>query len=223
MGNIIEKIEQDLKDDKKVLFSGTPCQVAAVTTCIKDKYKDNLYTCDLVCHGVPSELVFRNFLKYIEEKNNKHIKEFIFRDKRFGWDSHYETSIFDDDTKETTYYFRNLFLRNNILRPSCYKCNYSSLNRTSDVTIADFWGVDEVLPEMYDKTGISLALINTEKGKELFNEIKNDLMYKESRIDDAIKKNPNVYKPSSMPKTREEFWRDYFRENFEYIIDKYAK
>lgn len=223
MGNIIEEIEQDLKDDKKVLFSGTPCQVAAVTSCIKDKYKDNLYTCDLVCHGVPSEAIFRDFLKYVEEKENKHIKEFNFRDKEFGWDTHFETSIFDDGTKKTTYYFRNLFMRLNILRPSCYKCNYASIHRTADVTIADFWGVDEVLPEMYDKTGVSLTLINTEKGKELFNEIKENLIYKECEISNAIKRNPNLSNPSSMPDTREEFWRDYFSKNFEYIIDKYSK
>ena len=164
MGNIIKKVEKDLKENKKVLFSGTPCQVAAVISSINEKYRENLYTCDLVCHGVPSELIFRKFLKYIEMKNNKQIKEFIFRDKRFGWESHYETSIFDDKTEVTTQYFRNLFYGHNILRPSCHKCNYANIHRPADITIADFWGIEKVNPDFLDENGVSLVIINNEKG-----------------------------------------------------------
>lgn len=223
MKDVIKNIKKDLKENKKVLFTGTGCQVAGVINALKHINLDNLYTCDVVCHGVPSPKVFADFIKCMEDLYQKKISKFKFRDKKYGWSSHYTTITFKDGTEIKTDLFKNLFLRNNILRPSCYECNFSNINRPSDITMSDFWGVDEVLPEMYDKTGVSLTLINTEKGKELFNEIKENLIYKECEISNAIKRNPNLSNPSSMPKTREEFWRDYFSENFEYIIDKYAK
>ena len=105
MKNIIKEIQKDLQEDRKVLFSGTPCQVAGVKSVISKKYQDNLYTCDLICHGVPSEKIFKSFLEYIESKTNKKIKKFNFRDKRFGWNSHFETSIFEDGTELTTRLF----------------------------------------------------------------------------------------------------------------------
>ena len=105
MKNIILDIKKDLQNGKKVLFSGTPCQVAGVKAAIPKKYYDNLNTCDLICHGVPSKRVFRDFLRYIENKENKRIKRFIFRDKRFGWNSHFETFIFEDETQISTRIF----------------------------------------------------------------------------------------------------------------------
>lgn len=222
MENVIKKIQKDLEENRKVLFSGTPCQVAAVTTSIQEKYKNNLYTCDLICHGVPSELIFQEFLKYIETKNNKHIKEFIFRDKRFGWESHYETAIFQDNTEITTQYFRNLFYGHNILRPSCYKCNYANIHRPADITIADFWGIEKVNPEFLDKNGVSLTIINNKKGKELFEKIKNDLNIINCSIEDCIKYTYTLNQPTPMSEGRDKFWEDYENKEFEYIIDKYA-
>lgn len=222
MGDIIKKIQHDLRENKKVLFSGTPCQVAAVTSCIKDKYKENLYTCDLICHGVPSELIFQNFLKYIESQNNKNIKQFIFRDKRFGWRSHYETSIFDDGTETSTQYFKNLFYRHNILRPACHKCNYANIHRPADITIADFWGIENINPDFLDKNGVSLAIINNEKGKELFEEVKGSLNIINCSIEDCIKYTYTLSNATPMSEGREQFWKDYRNESFDYIIDKYA-
>lgn len=129
MGHIIKKVQEDLKNNIKVLFSGTPCQVHAIKESVSKKFQSNLYTCDLVCHGVPSEKIFYDFLKYIEKISGKTIKEFNFRDKRFGWESHYETSIFEDGTELTTQFFRNLFYGHNILRPSCHNCNYANIHR----------------------------------------------------------------------------------------------
>lgn len=222
MENIIEKVQQDLENDKKVLFSGTPCQVAAVNSCIKGQYKENLYTCDLICHGVPSELIFKEFLRYIEKKNHKKIKEFIFRDKRFGWESHYETSIFEDKTQVTTQYFRNLFYGHDILRPSCYKCNYANIHRPADITIADFWGIEEVNPNFLDKKGVSLVIINNEKGNELFEQVKQDLNLVDCSIEDCIKHTYTLTNPTPISKNRDKFWEDYRNKEFDYIIDKYA-
>lgn len=222
MDNIIKSVQQDLKDNKKVLFSGTPCQIAAVNACIKGNYKENLYTCDLICHGVPSELIFKEFLKYIEEKQNKKIKNFIFRDKRFGWESHYETFIFEDDMELTTQYFRNLFYGHHILRPSCYKCNYANIHRPADITIADFWGIDKVNPDFMDKNGVSLIIINNEKGRKIFEQIKSDIITIDCSVEDCIKYTYTLTKSTPITENREEFWKDYKNKKFDYIINVYG-
>ena len=204
-------------------FSGTPCQIAAVNSCIKEIYKENLYTCDLICHGVPSELIFKEFLKYIEKTNNKKIKEFYFRDKSFGWETHFETIIFEDDTKISTQFFKNLFYGHNILRPSCYECNYANIHRPGDITIADFWGIEKVNPDFLDKKGVSLVIINNKKGQEVFDKIKNELNTINCSIEDCLKYTYTLNKPTPISEQRKEFWKDYFTKDFEYIIEKYAK
>ena len=223
MNDTIKKIQQDLKNNKKVLFSGTPCQVDGVLASIPEKYKKDLYTCDLVCHGVPSNRIFREFLKYIEKISGKKIKEFDFRDKRFGWEKHYETAKFEDDTELTTQYFRNLFYGHNILRPSCHKCNYANIHRPGDITIADFWGVEELAPEFLDQKGVSLTIINNQKGKEWFEHVKDNLNTIYCSIDNCIKYTYTLNQPTPVAETRDEFWEDYKNNNFDYIIGKYGK
>lgn len=223
MGNIINSVKQDLNTGKKVLFSGTPCQVAGLFSAIPEKLQDNLFTIDILCHGVPSNMVFEEFLKYIEEKENKKIKEFIFRDKSFGWSTHLETCVFEDGSKLTTGIFKDLFYSHNILRPSCFKCNYANTNRPADISIADFWGIDKINPEFYDEKGISLAIINTEKGKVLFEKVKQDMDIIECLLEDCIKYSTMLNAPTAEPITREEFWEDYKNKSFEEIIGKYTK
>lgn len=223
MQDIIKKVKEDLKDGKKVLFSGTPCQVAGVKSAVLDKYQENLYTCDLICHGVPSKKIFQDFLKYIESISEKKIKEFNFRDKRFGWDTHFETAIFEDGTEMTTEWFKNLFYRHNILRPSCHKCNYANIHRPADITIADFWGVDKVAPDFLDKKGVSLAIINNQKGKEWFEEVKNDLQIVDCSLEDCVKYTYTLSQPTPEGENRKEFWEDYKENEFKDIIEKYAK
>ena len=222
MNKIIEKVKEDLVNGKNVLFSGTDCQVAAVNKIIPEKYKENLYTCDLICHGVPSTRVYNDFLKYIEDEQGKKLKDFNFRDKSFGWNAHYETMIFEDDSKISTQYFRNLFYRHNILRPACYNCNYANTHRPADITLADFWGIDEINPEFNDDKGVSLVIINSEKGKELFDNIKNDLHIIDCTIEDCIKHTYTLNKPTPISEQRDEFWKDYEEHDFKYIIEKYA-
>lgn len=222
MNNIAKSVKEDLKNNRKVLFSGTACQVAGIKAFIPENLQENLYTCDLICHGVPSKKIFFEFLKYIENISEKNIKEFIFRDKSFGWESHYETAIFEDETTLTTQYFRNLFYGHNILRPACYECNYANTHRPADVTIADFWGIDEIAPEFLDSKGVSLIIINNDKGKEWVDNIKEDLDFIECDIEECIKHTYTLNQPTPRPETREQFWEDYQQEEFEQIIEKYA-
>lgn len=220
---IINDIKKDLKDGRTVLFSGTACQVAGVKSAIPNVLQENLYCCDLICHGVPSTKVYEDFLDYMEKTQGKKIKEFIFRDKSFGWSVHYETMIFDDNSKVSTQYFRNLFLRHNILRPACHKCNYANPNRPADITIADFWGIDEISPEFYDEIGVSLVIINSEKGNKIFEIAKKDLNIVDCSIEDCIKHTYTLNQPTPEALERKEFWKDYKEKDFSYIINKYAK
>ena len=221
MKDTIRNVKKDILEGKKVLFSGTACQVAGVNKILGDK--ENLVTCDLICHGVPSNKIFREFLKYLEEKYNKKIKSFNFRDKKFGWESHWETTTFEDNSIISTQYFRNLFYRHNILRPACYKCNYANTHRPADITIADFWGIDEINPEFNDNKGVSLIIINSEKGRELFENVKQDLTIIPCSIEECIKHTYTLSKPTPISDERENFWHDYNEQDFDYIIEKYAK
>lgn len=223
MNDIIKKVQKDLSDNRKVLFSGTACQVHAVKESIPKKYNDNLYTIDLICHGVPSKKIFEEFLKYIEKISGKTIKEFNFRDKRFGWRSHYETCIFEDGTELTTQYFKNLFYGHNILRPACHNCNYANTHRPADVTIADFWGIENVAPDFQDKKGVSLTIINNQKGKQWFEAVKSELHTVYCSVEDCIKNTYTLNQPTPEAETREEFWNDYKNKDFDYIIEKYGK
>ena len=222
MNNIAKSVKKDLKKGKKVLFSGTACQVAGIKAFIPENLQENLYTCDLICHGVPSQKIFFEFLKYIEGISGKKIKKFNFRDKSFGWETHYETTIFEDETKLTTQYFRNLFYGHNILRPACYECNYANTHRPADITIADFWGIEEIAPEFLDQKGVSLTIVNSQKGEKWIDEIKEDLDIIECDIDECIKHTYTLNQPTPKPDTRGQFWTDYREKDFEYIIKTYA-
>lgn len=223
MNDVIKQIRKDLQHGKKVLFSGTACQVAGVKASVPENLKENLYTCDLICYGVPSNKVYEDFLKYIEKVNNKKIKKFIFRDKRFGWESHYETIVFEDDTEISTQYFKELYYGHMILRPSCYKCNFANQNRPGDVTIADFWGIENVDISFKDELGVSLIICNNSKGIELYSNIKEDLNSIDCPIDVLIENTYTLNNPTPESPDRKLFWEDYFNNEFEYIIEKYTK
>lgn len=222
MKDIIKNVQEDLKNNKKVLFSGTPCQISGVISCVSEEYKKNLYTCDIVCHGVPTKLVFNDYLKFIQEKYKKRIKEFNFRDKKFGWQSHIETITFEDASSISTEYFRNLFYGHNIIRPSCFECNYATTHRPADITIGDFWGIDQIAPKFLDTKGVSLVIINNEKGQELFENVKSQLNIIECPIEDCIRHTYTLNKPTPKPITREKFWEDYKCKDFGEIIKKYG-
>ena len=223
MNDTIKLVQNDLKSGRKVLFSGTACQVSGVKACVQKEYQDNLYTCDIICHGVPSGKIFRDFLMYVEKMCKKKIKEFNFRDKSLGWNTHFETATFEDGTKLTTSYFRQLFYGHNILRPSCYKCNYANIHRPADITIADFWGVDEIAPKFMDQKGVSLTIINNEKGKKWFEEAKKDLQTIDCSLENCLKYTYTLNQPTPISENRDEFWNDYANNDFEYIINKYTE
>lgn len=212
-----------LENKQKVLYVGTPCQIAGVNAYLKKNY-DSLYTCDLVCHGAPSPKVWK---KYIEEKQkNKKIINYFFRNKTKGWNNYgvkicyYDgKKIFIDSYKDE---FFKLFIKNYSLRNSCYSCNFSKIPREADISLGDFWGVEGKYNEFKDNKGTSLVLINNKKGKELFENISVNLNYKEKcDLNYAIKCNPCINSSVAKPGKREEFFNDLENKNFKQLIKKY--
>lgn len=212
-----------LDEDKYVLFTGTPCQIEGLKSYLKKNY-DKLYTQDIVCHGVPSPLVWDKYKKNIENKYKDRIVEFSFRNKEKSWKS-YDLSIKfasgkNINEKASNNLYMKAFLKDICLRDSCYNCTFKSMNRISDITLADFWGIQKVKPDFDDDKGTSLVVINSEKGKELFESIKSNIRYEEVNIHEAIKYNPSMIKSVPLPNTRETFFRDIHDIDIENAIKK---
>lgn len=157
MDNVYPLVAEDLKDSKIVLFSGTPCQIAGLYAYINAKKvnSDKLYTCDLVCHGVPSPKVWHDYVEFVQSKYNEEIQSASFRDKSFGWDSHCESFILVSGKKIVSRDYTDLFYEHIMLRPSCHECHFANVNRIADLTLADFWGIEKNKPEFDDNKGVS--------------------------------------------------------------------
>lgn len=219
---IFLKIKEDLKSGKKVLFSGTPCQTAGLNSFLKNFDKRNLYLVDIICHGVPSPNIFKDYLAYLENKYDSKIKIFKFRDKNdIGWSKHVESIDFGNK-KIYSREYANLFGENIMFRESCYNCYFTNLNRPSDITVGDYWGWEKTDKEFNrDDKGVSLILCNTLKGLNLFNDIKNRLYFKEVLKENCMQ--PNLEAPSEKNSKYDIFVEDYISYGYKYIRVKYIK
>lgn len=221
IGNTYSKIKDYLNQGRLVYFSGTPCQIDGLLAFLNKKY-DNLILQDIVCHGVPSPKVWK---KYLEQFHIEKDAKISFRDKSTGWDS-YSFTI-DQKEKFTQLASQNeymkVFLKDLCLRPSCYGCHSKSLHRNSDITLADFWGIKNICLELYDNKGTSLVFINSKKGKEIFENIKQDIEYKEVNIEEASKYNPSSYKSVPIPDKRNKYMENIFDNDFNRYSKKYTK
>ena len=185
-----------LKEGRKVLFTGTPCQIAAIRHFLKRDY-DNLLLVDFVCHGVPSPKVWKIYLNEVTDNAENAIKDIRFRNKRQGW-KHFNFDLtYDRESKHYSIsswhlsnHFMRIFLKDVILRPSCYACSAKGGRSGSDVTIADFWGIDKMNPQMDDDKGTSLVLVNTDKGSAYVDELA--IKRWETSYEDVVKYNPAI-------------------------------
>ncbi len=222
IGDCYKKVKSYLESNKLVLFSGTPCQVAGLYKFLNRNY-DNLYTCDLVCHGVPSPKVFRKYKLYLQKKYNSDINTINFRDKVKGWKIFSFTTIFKNgkkysDTLSNDKYIKG-FLNNIYLRPSCYDCKYSKIPRQADISLGDFWGVQEKYSELDDDKGTSLLLINSKKGEELLDKCSNNMFIKEiNDLEYVIKYNPCIIGSVKMPNNRNKFFEQIDKFEFDELI-----
>lgn len=192
VNNSYKEVKKFLSNDRIVLFSGTPCQIAGLKSYLKKDY-DNLYTCDIICEGVPSDKMLNIFKKHYEEKYNSKVVDIKFRHKKYGWKYLGFLLTFENGKKlyiprtEVNYY--NGFIRQAFNRPSCYECKFRELNSGSDFKIADFWGVNESRNTKYNFYGVSHLLINTKKGELLFKGLEEKFNLYKSSVDEVKKLN----------------------------------
>lgn len=220
VGNAYKEVEAELKGGI-VLFSGTPCHVAGLLKYLKKRNIDttNLYTIDLICHGTPSVRVWRGMLKHISQDAGP-VLYAVCRDKiQTGWGG--SSSTFYANKKVSSNLFCRIFFTDLCLGESCYSCEYATKERTGDISIGDAWGVQKHNPEFFDSRGVSFLLINSPKGKELFELLKKNVSYQ--KVDVNLYAQKNLSEPSYPHRNIEEFWHDFDKRNFEYVIKKYGK
>lgn len=199
IGNVYKECKEILETGKIVLFTGTPCQINGLYTYLNKQY-ENLYTQDVICHGVPSPKVWEKYLEYRKNKDaGNNLINVNFRSKRKGWrlyelEFKYKNLIHRNEHNSDVY--MRAFLRNISLRESCYNCFAKSKQRISDITLGDFWGINNISKKMNDDNGVSLVLINTKKGRELFEKINKNIVYEETDYDESIKYNKSLFESS---------------------------
>lgn len=222
LDGIFRQVKEDLKQGNTVLFSGTPCQTAGLNSYIGKKLRENLVLVDIVCHGVPSPYIWRDYLAYVEKKYKSKIVTVNFRDKsRIGWSGHIESFIFNNGRKVESRIYTDLFYQHIMLRPSCGNCHYTNFYRPSDLTIADYWGWENISTDFnIDNKGCSLLFINTIKGQILLNKISSNLFLLKSDKEKSVQ--PNLEKPSVLDKRNTDFIIDFQRRGFKYVAKKYG-
>lgn len=224
LNNIFTYVKENIKDNK-ILFVGTPCQVAGLKAYLKKDY-ENLICIDLFCHGVPSPKLFDKYVNELEERHNDKLLNYNFRDKSTGWDNYSNKATFKNKEykelqKDNNY--MKLFLLDIALRESCYDCNFKLGNKYSDITLGDFWGVNNYYPEMYNKKGVSAIIINTTKGLDIFNKISSNLEYKNCKLEEILSGNPSLKLSSKYPTRRNEFFDNIDILNINALTKKYTK
>lgn len=219
------KIKEHLNNGTLVLFSGTPCQVSGLNSYLGKEY-ENLYTCDIVCHGVPSPKVYDKYKVELEKKESNKLKNINFRDKVTGWQGYSFSAEFQNDKKFQIKAHENIYMKAFLsdidLRQSCPTCKFAKLPRYADYTLGDFWGVDNCYPELNkDNKGTSLVIVHTEKGKKLL--LNNENIYvKECAIEKSIKGNPSTLSHKPANKNREKFFEQLDKVELDKLVKKYA-
>lgn len=213
-----------LDSDRLVLFSGTPCQIAGLKAFLGKEY-EKLITLDILCHGVPSPGVFKEYLENEEKKNTGKVRSFSFRNKETGW-KRFSTKIEFKEGEEKIARMDDFiqgFLQNYYLRKSCYHCRYTSTKRVSDLTLGDYWGYQESAPEYIedDDLGISLILVNSEKGEKVLKNVRKRVVLEKRTAEDAVEGNPVLKQPSKKAPRYEEFWEDKKVLGWKEISEKY--
>ena len=207
IGDTYKKVEEFLKEGRQVLFSGTPCQVAGLKSFLRKEY-DSLLTVDIICHGVPSPLVWRRYLE--ETAVDQKIADINFRSKHESWKRYSVVIKSTDRVVLNQPYYENAYMKGFLsdiyLRPSCYACSFKKGSSGSDITLGDFWGIETSLPQFDDDKGVSAILVNTSLGLNLIESLNIDR--REVSYETILKGNPSLEENSRVDlKLRSMFWQ----------------
>ena len=220
-GGIFREAYRWLMDNsgKKMLFVGMGCQSDGFRKFNEIKeIRDRVYIVDIICHGSPSPKLWREYAESVQKKDGK-ITFLTFKDKRNGWKSPTAYVKVNGEEKSIKDYVK-VFYNRCALRPSCYECPYATTERKTDMTIGDFWHIEETIPDFYDSNGNSLFLIHTNRGEELFEKIQSELDYRSSNTTQCWQ--ANLEAPTQKSEQREEFWNDYKKKGIDFVMKKYG-
>lgn len=222
LGESFQTIKNQLNSGEKILFSGTPCQVAGLKAFLEHDY-DNLICIDFVCHGVPSPMVWKEYVKYRArtDDDSTGLKRINLRNKESGWSKYtYSVEFTYSDNKRYLCNnqddpFMRFFVNDYILRQSCSDCHFKGYDRVSDITLGDFWGIWDVAPEMDDNKGTSLILTHSEKGEQLFKTVSENVNYKQVDLEQTSKINQSMLCSSVHQSNREQVLYKIAQEGFQ--------
>ena len=219
------QVQDRLHAGKYVLFSGTPCQISGLQAYLKKPY-DNLILVDVICHGVPSPKVWQHYIQYRngQDAPESSIENINLRSKETGWPGYSIRFEYKDGTVYSALNSKDPFLRGFVgdfyLSPSCYECPFKGVSRSSDFTLADYWGIDGQHPECNDGKGTSLVFVHSQKAKDIWKQIQTGLNCLEVEPEKAVEHNQSAVRSSNKPAKRAQFWNRYQQEDFTDLISE---
>lgn len=221
---IKERVKKLLDEGRYVLYTGLPCECASLRAYLKKDY-EKLLICEILCHSAPSPKVLKKYVEYLEKKFQSKVVDIAFRNKEKGWLGHENImaialangEVIKVNARKNNYY--RSFTKDNMCRVSCTKCAFTKLNRAGDITLGDFWGIKDIIPEMFDDKGASLVLLNNAHGETYWNAVKTQFSTKESNVKDAFKKNHS--KPSPYKTEREEIFGRFEEEDIDMLLEEF--
>lgn len=228
LGDIFKKVKKRLENNRLVLFSGTPCQVEGLKSFLRKEY-DNLITIDLICHGTPSPKLWKEYVQYQENKYNSKIKNVAFRNKTYGYHSGTMKLEFENGKKyygsARVDYMLKSFFSEISSRPSCYDCKFKTRNHISDITIYDCWSIEKLNKDIKDNDlGYTNIIVNSVKGNDILNKIKNKFDIHSVNIDEQIKYDGVMVENSAIPNiNRAKFYKGLNEDGIEKNSQKYVK
>jgi len=227
--NTYAEAQKYLKEGRHVLYTGTPCQIAGLKSCLGKDYS-NLTTADLVCHGVPSAAFFKGYIAWLEEKLNGKITVYKFRDKSKVGMGLVGKVTFQKSGKSRgeivyfpSHYYYYYFLHGDIYRDSCYECKYAGGSRQGDFTMGDWFGIEESHPEIETRNGVSVLLVNSEKGMALIGELSELLNLTKSTFEQARVQHDQLRQPAARSDRREAILQTWREGGYQAVADEYYK
>lgn len=220
-GEIFRKTVEWLNNhpNGNILFVGMGCQAAGFLKFIETKgLRDRVTVVDIICHGSPSPKLWNEYANNLKNGISQ-FDALTFKDKRHGWKNPTAIATINGEEHNLRKYVK-VFYSHTMLRPACYKCPYATIDRKTDITIGEFWHIDEKKPSFYDKLGTSLFIIHSNRGIDVFEKIKNGIDWVRTNTSDCWQ--ANLEKPTESSTRRDEFWRDYELHGINYVIDKYG-
>lgn len=214
------QVKQTLAAERWVYFSGMPCQVAALKSYLGREY-ETLITQDTACHSVPSPMVWKDYVTTLEKQYVGKLTSFSFRNKANSWEAYHIRATFDNGRElvqpaaENPY--QRGFIKGLYSRSSRFVCKFKGIERCSDITLADYWGVKGIQPDAYNPQGTSIILIHSEKGRSLLASCKDELQLQPA-AKDAFAFNPAVLTPVEKPARYDEFWEGYGQKPFADLV-----